>query len=406
MIFKHAYYNTEFYHRLYRAHNISPSDIRSLDDVKKLPIVSKQDLQKCSLQERFSKKFNIQNCAGARTSGSTGEPFTVYYERRASRYLSALHLRRLLIYGYKPWHTIVVFGPFWANEIPSIRKRRARKGLLNVVNFDYNRLSLVESEEENISFLKALKPEIIWCPPSYLGLLSEYIEEKGIKDVRPNIIISGAEMLDPETRAQVESVFRIKVFDEYGTVDVASRAIAWQCERHLGYHINMDAVHLESIKDGETVSPGEEGHIVVTNLFRYATPMIRYDTADIGVLSGEQCPCGRSFPLLESIKGRSDDYLVLPNGRLLSPLSVFAFLWLPEIHRFKVVQERINKIIIFIEPKPSHNNVSDEVHSRCSQIFGQEVEIEIISRPIEIIKGKKYRVVSSKIRSQKTRFPA
>jgi phenylacetate-CoA ligase len=404
-ILRHAYTYTAFYRRLYRSHGIRPSDIQSFEDIVKLPIVSKQSLRACSIHERTSQQYDLKTCYEGHTSGSTGEPFRVYTEPRAFNYQRALHARRLFIYGYKPWNTIVIFGPYWAGDTSIMKRRRLRAGLLNIMNFDANRLSLLDNPVENLAILRAIQPEVIWCPPSYLELLAETAYHRGVTDVQPQLIICGAEMLDPKTRMLAESVFNTEIFDEYGTVDVASRNIAWQCHRHDGYHINLDAVHLEFVQDGELVAPGEEGQIVATNLFRYATPMIRYMIGDIGVPAKVPCPCGRGFPLMRSIEGRSDDHIFLQNGRLISPLVVLIqFRAIPGIYRFQLVQETIDQITVFIEPTADASvpEISAAVHDMCTKLFSDWATIQLVFGPITISKGRKYRAIQSRVTRSNT----
>jgi phenylacetate-CoA ligase len=268
------------------------------------------------------------------------------------------------------------------------------------MNFDANRLSLLDDPLQNLAVLRAVQPQVIWCPPSYLELLAETAYHRGITDVQPQLIICGAEMLDPNTRKLAESVFSTEIFDEYGTVDVASRNIAWQCHRHDGYHINLDAIHLEFVQDGELVAPGEEGQIVATNLFRYATPMIRYMIGDRGIPAKAPCPCGRGFPLMRSIQGRSDDHIILQNGRLISPLAVYIqFRAIQGVYRFQLIQETIDRVTVFIEPTvgASHPQISSAVLEICNKIFNKMISTEIVFGPITIPKGRKYRAIQSKV---------
>ena len=397
-IFKHAYENTTFYHRLYRKHDISPNDVKSLDDIIKLPIITKQDLKQYPIHMRISKKFNIERCSELVTSGSTGEPFKTYQESLASDYLKALHFRRLMNYGYKPWKTIVIFGPYWATNYPTIEQMSLRKGIFNIFDFDFNRLSLLEEPNKNVSYLRMIKPHVIWCVPSYLRLLAQEIRKMGDRDIRPQILICGGEMLDKHTRSFIEEVFKVKIFDEYGAVDVASRAVAWQCNLHNKYHQNIDGAYLEFIKEGEHVSPGEEGHIVATNLFRYAAPMIRYSIGDLGIPSEELCSCGITFPLMESIQGRSDDCLIMPDGGIISPHTIMSILQnIPGINRYQITQTCKNKIIAFIDIL-SHQQaqiIEKNIRLKFSRIFDKEVQLHLVFGPIPINKEKKYRAVKS-----------
>ncbi|MCW3974768.1 MAG: hypothetical protein NWE86_00805, partial [Candidatus Bathyarchaeota archaeon] len=155
---------------------------------------------------------------------------------------------------------------------------------------------------------------------------------------------------------------------------------------------------LEFIKENERVSPGEEGHIVATNLFRYAAPMIRYSIGDLGIPSEELCSCGMTFPLMESIQGRSDDCLIMPNGDFISPHTIMSILQnIPGINRYQINQVNKNKIIAFIDVL-SHQRlqaIERDVRLKFSRIFDKEVQIQFVFGPIPIVKEKKYRAVKS-----------
>jgi phenylacetate-CoA ligase len=272
---------------------------------------------------------------------------------------------------------------------------------------DGNRLLLADDLAENISVLRSLNPEVIWSPPSYLRLIAQTIVKWGITGIRPKILICGAEMLDADTRAFIESTFGVPIFNEYGTVDIASRAIAWECERHTGFHINMDAIFLECVDEqGEPVAPGEEGYIVATNLFRYATPMIRYRIGDVGIFSEQPCACGRQFPIIQSIVGRSDDFIVLSNGRWISPFSAMHVCYdVPGVKRYKIVQEEHDRIIIFLEPMHKGDDVKAAIRANCTILFGPQLHVEFVIGPIVHEQGKKIRTVTSKLAGSRTRVP-
>jgi phenylacetate-CoA ligase len=273
-----------------------------------------------------------------------------------------------------------------------------RKGIFNIFDFDFNRLSLLEDPNKNVSYLRMIKPDIIWCVPSYLRLLAQEIRKMGDRDIRPQILICGGEMLDKHTRSFIEEVFKVKIFDEYGAVDVASRAVAWQCNLHNKYHQNIDGAYLEFIKEGEHVSPGEEGHIVATNLFRYAAPMIRYSIGDLGIPSEELCSCGMTFPLMESIQGRSDDCLIMPDGGIISPHTIMSILQnITGINRYQITQTYKTKIIAFIDIL-SHQQaqiIEKDIRLKFSRIFDKEVQLQLVFGPIPINKEKKYRAIKS-----------
>jgi len=154
------------------------------------------------------------------------------------------------------------------------------------------------------------------------------------------------QVLDVLTRHQIEDHFQAPVFDFYGMMEVG--AMAWECAPHRGFHINTDAVILEIVRNGMPAKIGEKGRIVATGLHSYAMPLIRYNTQDVGILSRKRCPCGRGLPLLEELEGRCNDFITLPDGRVLLPSFSILLRNLREIRQYRIVQEKIDELIVYL----------------------------------------------------------
>ena len=149
-------------------------------------------------------------------------------------------------------------------------------------------------------------------------------------------------------RKCIEEAFGCKVINRYGCEEVS--LIACECEAHEGLHLNLNTLIVEFIKDGRPVKPGEPGSIVVTDLTNYGMPFIRYKVGDVGIPADKRCSCGRSLPLMQSLEGRVADYVVTPEGNLISGISLtenFA-MKLPEIKQLQIIQERTDFLIFKI----------------------------------------------------------
>jgi len=185
--------------------------------------------------------------------------------------------------------------------------------------------------------------------------------------------------------------------DFYAAVE--TKCIAWECSKRCGYHLNSDTLVVEFIRDGKPAKPGEPGHIVVTPLYLYAMPLIRYDLGDVGIPMGKQCPCGRGLPLMEMIQGRADDLITLPSGKIVPPIGTFAPLFEnePRIVEYLIVQEEYDLIITTIVVR--EGNGSDEVKRiKCGveDLVGHEatVKVEIVDRIDRSTAAKIRRIIS------------
>jgi len=199
----------------------------------------------------------------------------------------------------------------------------------------------------------------------------------GNDKIHPKIIFTTAELLTDDMRKYVESVFGVKVYDQFGCVELARTA--WECPEHCGYHIDMDAVVMEFLRDGEAVTPGERGEIVYTGLYQHAMPFIRYAVGDIGIPSDEKCPCGRGLPMMKLVEGRTDAFVQVPDGRVFSPI-IWTILLRPflEISQFKVIQEKKNLIKVqIVKGKGFMEKTIDRVKRDIKNVLGEDMHIEV-----------------------------
>ncbi|KAF5436481.1 phenylacetate-CoA ligase [Candidatus Methanophagaceae archaeon] len=389
-IIKHAYDNVPLYHQKFRSVGVMPDDIKTVRDLEKIPITTKQELRDKFPDSVIARGVDINKCWNTRTSGSTGVPLTVVWDKRAEDYEKAIALRPNLSCGQKVRDKWVVI----TSQDHIVTKKWFQK--LRIFAPEY--MSLFDEVKKQISILEKFSPDILDGYSSSLYLLAKEIKETGNSKIHPRIIFSTSELLDEETRRYIKSVFGVEVYDQFGCVELARTA--WECPEHCGYHIDIDAVVMEFLRDGDAVASGERGEIVYTGLYNYSMPLIRYAVGDIGIPSDEKCPCGRGLPLMEVVEGRKDAFVQVPGGKIYSPIIWTILLRpFPEIAQFKVIQERKDLIIVqIIRDENFSQETVNRVKKSINTVLGEDVyiEVEIVDNiPRE---GGKVRSAVSKVR--------
>ncbi len=371
-IVKHAYHNTEFYHGKLKDAGVHPDDIRTLNDLNKIPFTTKEELREQKLESKISKGINLNQCHITETSGSTGIPLKVVLSEADNDFSKAINLRSHIENGLKLRSRWVVFGdphhyqkPRWFQKL----------GIFNPVQ-----ISVFESIDKQIDILSKFKPDALDGYTSSIRLLAEAVEKNDIKDINPKVVFGTSELLGSETRKFINSVFDVEMIDHFGCVEL--NRTAWECSEHAGYHMDVDAVVMEFIENGETISSGERGEIVYTGLYNYAMPLIRYKIGDIGIPSDEICPCGRGLPLMKLIEGRSDSFMQVPSGRVFP-----AMIWEPIMRRilgvgqFRAIQEKQDLIrLLLVKSTEFSQNTISQIEHDIKEVMGHEicVEVEIV----------------------------
>jgi phenylacetate-CoA ligase len=384
---KHAHDNVPFYHRLFKTQKIQPTRIHTLDDLRKIPIVTRKELQS-NIVNVLSKRANLARCARHKTSGSSGIPLPVFTDHYAQEFRMAVSLRQFLECGGRLRDKQAQLRGMGASSSGAA----AGKPL-----YEYMRLlrtewlTLARISDHTLSFLKAYNPDVMVGYPSLFQLLSE----QGDGTLNPRILFSTGELLTTHCRAVVDSTFNAKIIDSYGCTEAGD--IAWECPDSGLSHINTDSVLVEFVRDGEAVAPGEEGEIVVTSLINSAMPFIRYNIGDVGIPSDELCPCGRRLPLMKLLKGRADDFIALPDGTKLSPLGILNMENFAEVREYRVIQERKNLVEIWLQMEKNYDSASvTKCVTALRHVLGDEVEIRprIVQEIPRDSSGKLRRIIS------------
>ena len=398
-LLEYAYANVPFYHRVFKTLNLTPKDITTPDDFRKLPVLDKEEIRN-NISYIVSSNYKTRDLIPNSTGGSMGVNLNFFNDRKHIGYVSATGLRSRHWAGLEIGDkTAVLWGsPFDISLRRDLRKRIYDKLFRTLFLSSYDL-----SEENMFDYAKKLlqyQPKVIIAYPSPLYRFAKFLERNEIKGINPKSIISSAEVLYDYQKELIESVFQCRVFNRYGCREFG--AIAQECSQHSGIHINAEHVYVECLKgDGEPTAPGESGELVITDLNNYGMPFIRYRIGDIGVLSNRKCDCGRGLPMLEKVEGRTFDIVVGTNGRAVGGTfwTLFLRTAIEGIKQFQVVQEAMNEINIKLVTDESFDESQiATLIKKIREYVGEDMEVNFqIVDKIPTTKSGKFRFVISKV---------
>jgi len=389
-ILHYAYRNVEFYKRKLEACAIRPEDIKSRQDFLRVPVTTKREVLDNFPHNLLARGYRLSDCRLENTSGSSGLKLQIALSDKAKDFCDCVYGRALFAIGYKPWQPMAYF---W----PKTQHRKELHEYLGLMRKDWI-VSHLKAEEQ-LSILLRLKPKIIYCFPSILVSMAKTVERNRERyvSIRPEFIVSHAELLTEDARRYIESIFRCPVYNEYGATEFGFR-MAWECKERRGLHIDADSVLIEFLNNGHPVEPAEEGEIVVTGLINYAMPLIRYQIGDIGMPSARRCVCGRGLPLMEFIEGRKDDFIVSLSGRYISPRAIIPLIEKhKDITEFRIIQDKKDHVTIYIVAKGIiYPETEDELRQDLSEMLGKGmcIAIETVKEIPRTERGKLRAVIS------------
>ena len=391
-----SYDKVPYYHKLFKNLNLKPEDIQSIEDLQKLPILTKAIIQ--NDQKGFI-PFNLkeQKYANRSTAGSTGHPFQ-YKNSNDDKSLGFAILYANWGYaGYELGDKVAIIAG--SSLIPSTGSKladTAKAFIMNTKNFSAFDLH-EEYMDKIVIALNKFKPRFLSGYASSTYLFAKHIKNKNLKiDFNPKGVFATAEILFDYQREMIEDVFNCHVFDQYGLND--GGISAYECEVHKGLHIDMIRSITEVVdEDGNQFEAGKEGKILATSLHNYAMPFIRYDTGDLGIPSGTRCECGRDTPLLEKIIGRVSDYIYAPNGTKIHGEFFSHIFWeFNWVKQFQIIQIKVDEVIVKIVPD-NKNEINESDLDKLKEIIinragTMKIIIEVVDK-IETTKAGKWKFI-------------
>jgi len=340
---ENAWKNVPFYRKRWEAAGVQPEDIRTPADLVKLPLVTKEDFEQ-DLRENppfGSYQGNANPVRIHASSGTTGAPKPFFHTQADLDRIAELSARRLRAQGVTPNDLVQVTLPFSLYIGGPIAIEGAMK--LGACVLATGTGAMTPSRRQ-VEIARLWRTTVLCSTPSYALRLAEVAREMGLdpaRDFHFKMMYVTAEFCSPETRQELERSWNTRVYDNYGSVEAP--ASTYECHLRNGWHISEDAYIFETV-DPETkqpVSPGEEGMLLITSLFREASPFFRYRVGDIVSLWDEPCECGRTFRRMSEVKGRADEMVKL-RGVSVYPKSIERVLrTIPELGmEWRLVEEQ------------------------------------------------------------------
>ena len=304
---KNVWDNVPLYRERMKEAGLEPGDIQSVDDLHKLPFITKDDLREAYPYGLLARP--LEDCVRIQsTSGTTGRRVVAFYTQHDIDLWEDCCARAITAAGGTKGdvcHVSYGYGLFTGG--PGLNGGSHKVGCLTLPMSSGN-------TERQIQFMTDLGSTILCCTPSYAAYLAESIMERGLQEqIHLKAGIFGAEAWTEEMRHDIEEKLGIKAYDIYGLTEISGPGVAFECSAQNGMHVNEDHFIAEVInpKTGEVLPDGEKGELVFTSITKEAFPLMRYRTRDICILSREKCSCGRTHVKMTKPLGRSDDMLIV-----------------------------------------------------------------------------------------------
>lgn len=352
----HTYQSVPYYRRRFDALKLKPDDIRTVADLQKLPVLTKEDVRD-HLRELVSSDFSPGQMVFCHTSGTTGKSLQFYQEPRAIQFRWAVWWRHRGRFGVKfdsPYATFTGLAavPLGQKRPPYWRENSAmHQTIFTMHHLVASKVkAIVERLNEGGFHYYAGYPSILF-------VLAELIEEGGYEiTAPPRMIFTGAENLYDNHRRLIAKVFKAEVTDEYGFSEGCGNAS--RCEEDV-FHEDFEYGILECGEPESIDGQTEQGRIIATGFAGYGMPFIRYDVGDIGTWKHIACPCGRKANVLTKINGRIEDFVITPEGRKILRFD-YIFKDTREVRDAQVMQKEIGSIILRIVRRPSYSQTDEE----------------------------------------------
>lgn len=397
ILIKHAYDNVPYYNKVMSSRKLKPTDINTVDDLLKLPVLNREDIR-VHHKELIARNYKPSQLIKGYTSGTTGSPLELIWDNQICLHKTVVDWRQKRIAGINPRDKMAFF---LGRTIAPLSRKRPPFWSQNLVLNHLFCSSWHLSDENLPAFFDKLakfKPKAIEGYPSTMSILARYLLTHKLT-FPVKAIFTSSETLMPRQRDEIERAFATRLYDFYG---MAERVIfATECERHDAKHVNMDFGIAELLSnDGGSVKFGQMGRIIATGLHNFAMPLIRYQTSDVSMFRDAPCKCGRGFMLMENVTTKDEDIITTMDGRYISSSIINAVTHhLTSIVEHQVVQEDIDHVKMMIVKKPEFSD-SDRIFllTNLKKILGQGMKVEVeYADSIPRTAAGKFRWVISKV---------
>ncbi len=404
---KHVYKNNTYYRNLMDKKGVTPDDVKGVDDLYKLPFLTKDDLREAYpyglMSMPLSECVRIQS-----TSGTTGKRVVAFYTQKDIDIWEECCARAIVAAGgSKDDVCQVCYGYGLFTGGPGLNGGSHKVGCLTLPMSSGN-------TDRQLQFMIDLEATILCCTPSYAAYLAESIHEQGVRDkIKLKAGIFGAEAWTEEMRQDIQEKLGIKAYDIYGLTEICGPGVSFECSEQTGMHINEDHFIAEIInpETGEVLPEGQKGELVFTCITKEAFPVIRYRTKDICVLTREKCSCGRTHVKMAKPMGRSDDMMII-RGVNVFPSQIEEVL-LKVSHgeitpNYQIIVDRVNNTDtldinvemsaeLFADDVKSVEKIEKNIVEKLRNMLGIGAKVHLVSpKSIERSEGKAKRVIDKR----------
>ncbi len=373
-LLQHAYDTTPFYRQRFDLAGIHPKQISSPSDLQKIPFLTREDLRLFQ-DDLWSRRYRRESLLPAATGGTTDTPVPLLRAPEAILAKASVHSRFNMWGGLLPGDKVLYLWGARSDfaQNPSWRWRLYDRHLMRRI---WAPTSLLNEQvfESYRQTLNRFRPRIVYAYPTPLTLLCEYLRDCGRPFHHPVSAICTAEPLLPHQRRVIQDVLGCPVFELYGSREFGM--IGAECERHQGVHFNPHAAYVEFLPvEGAEVEGLHE--IVVTDLLNGGMPLVRYRVNDCVRLSDTPCGCGRGYPIVKEITGRSGDVFALPNGDRIPGVTLTnrVLQVCPGLKKVQVIQETLRDFCIRFVPGPEFSSTDlDLLQRNLKKFFPDELD--------------------------------
>lgn len=402
---KRVYENVPFYKQKFDELGIKPEDIKTIEDISKLPFTTKNDLRDNYPYGLFAVgRDEIVRIHAS--SGTTGKQTVVAYTQNDIDIWSNSAARAIVAVGGTKEDIVHVsygYGLFTGGL--GLHYGAEKLGACAIPVSSGN-------TDRQIQILQDYGSDIICCTPSYAAFIGESCRDKGVdtKKLRVRAGIFGAEAWSEGMRENIEKLLNIKAYDIYGLSEVAGPGVSFECEEQMGMHINEDYFYPEIIDPdtGEVLPDGEVGELVFTCIGKEALPLIRYRTRDIASLSRKKCSCGRTLIKMEKPKGRTDDMLIIRGVNVFPSQIEYVLTTMGQEPIYEIVVDRVGNldtIEVRVELSPEHfsDSVKDiekterNIQEKLRTVLNISAKVKLVEpKSIARSEGKAKRVIDKR----------
>ena len=402
---RHVWDNVPYYRKKMEEKGVTPDDIQSVDDLKKLPFLSKADLREAYPYGLLA--VPLKDCVRIQsTSGTTGKRVVAFYTLHDIDLWEECCARAIPAAGGTNEDVCQVsygYGLFTGG--PGLNGGSHKVGCLTIPTSSGN-------TERQIMFIMDLQATILCCTPSYAAYLAETMKEMGYgpDDIPLKAGIFGAEAWSEEMRRDIEKTLGIKAYDIYGLTELSGPGVSFECSAQQGMHVNEDHFIPEVIdpETGEVLPDGVQGELVFTAIDKEAFPMIRYRTRDICTLTHEKCSCGRTHVRMTKPKGRTDDMLIIRGVNVFPSQIETVLLNNGYAANYQIIVDRVNNtdtldVQVEMTPEMFTDNVG-EISERQKKLvdglksmLGIKAKVSLVApKSITRSEGKAVRVIDKR----------